>query len=132
MVFYYTRICAFAAVVYRLPDKQRRGCYSGDRTNITGVLQSCTCAVLRVRVAAHVRGVFVCVNCGVTPYTFPCILHVSTSPHTAPRILHVPAKTEETPASSKFKMASVSLFMPKHTAYASSSASSMPLLFPAD
>ena len=41
-----------------------------------------------MRAAALVQGVFVCINCGVTPRTFPRILHVDTSPHPAPRILH--------------------------------------------
>ena len=33
--------------------------------------------------AAFIRDVFVCINCGVTLHTFPCILHVYTSPHPA-------------------------------------------------
>jgi len=41
-----------------------------------------------VRAAALVQGVFVCINCRVTPRTFLRILHVDTSPHPAPRILH--------------------------------------------
>jgi len=36
-----------------------------------------------VRVTALVRGVFMCVNCGVTPCTFSRILPVGTYPHPA-------------------------------------------------
>jgi len=41
-----------------------------------------------VRAAALVQDVFVCINCGESPRTFPHILHVDTSPHPTPRILH--------------------------------------------
>ena len=37
-----------------------------------------------------VRGVFVCVNCGVTRCTFPTILHIGAAPLSTPHILHVP------------------------------------------
>jgi len=45
---------------------------------------------VRVHATAIVRGLFMCINCEVTPHTFPHILHVDTSPHPPPRILHVP------------------------------------------
>ena len=57
---------------------------------MTSAITSAADTLLRytVRAAAVIRGVFVCINCGVTPRTFLRILHVDTSPHPAPRILH--------------------------------------------
>ena len=41
-----------------------------------------------MRAAALVQGVFVCINNGVTPRTFPRILHVDTRHFPASRTLH--------------------------------------------